>query len=309
VHAVAHPRIGPKGQQRNPTNLQAAPQLAPNEGGSVISPDGHSVAFVAVTNGTPRLWIRALDSLTARELQDTDGAKLPFWSPDSRAIGFFTSSDLRRIDVSGAAPIVIARALDSRGGTWNADGTIVFSPNSVGPLYQVSASGGTPTPLTALSAGEIDAPLPEDIGELLDLGERIEEAMARDIPAPVACHNDLLAENFILGEDGRMWVIDWEYGGVNDPYYDLGVLCAENPLTADEERAVIDRYCGGMDAHRYARMMLYKIVSDLWWSLWAMLQARFSHLDFDYFSYGMDRVARLKRNAAHPDFHAWLQAV
>ena len=103
-------------------------------GGSVISPDGQSVAFVAVTNGTPRLWIRALDSLTARELPDTDGAKFPFWSPDSRAIGFFTSSDLRRIDVSGAAAVVLARALDSRGGTWNADGTIVFSPNSVGPL-------------------------------------------------------------------------------------------------------------------------------------------------------------------------------
>ena len=123
-------------------------------GGSAISPDGRSVAFVAVTNGTPRLWIRALDSLTARELQDTDGARLPFWSPDSRAIGFFTSSDLRRIDVSGAAAAVLARALDPRGGTWNADGTIVFSPNAVGPLYQVSASGGTPAPLTTLSAGE-----------------------------------------------------------------------------------------------------------------------------------------------------------
>lgn len=129
-------------------------EFSPNSGGSVISPDGQSVAFVAATNGTPRLWIRALDSLTARELQDTDGARFPFWSPDSHAIGFFTSSDLRRIDVSGAAAVVLARALDSRGGTWNADGAIVFSPNSVGPLYQVSASGGTPTPLTALSAGE-----------------------------------------------------------------------------------------------------------------------------------------------------------
>ena len=129
-------------------------QFSPDGGGSAISPDGQSVAFVAVTNGTPRLWIRALDSLTARELQDTDGARLPFWSPDSRSIGFFTSSDLRRIDVSGAAAVVLARALDSRGGAWNADGTIVFSPSSVGPLYQVSASGGTPAPLTTLSAGE-----------------------------------------------------------------------------------------------------------------------------------------------------------
>jgi thiamine kinase-like enzyme len=158
-------------------------------------------------------------------------------------------------------------------------------------------------------ADEIGAPLPDDIRGLLDLGERIEQAMARDVPEAAACHNDLLAENFILGQDGRMWVIDWEYGGVNDPYYDLGVLCAENPLTEDEERAVIVRYCDGMDESRYARMMLYKIVSDLWWSLWAMLQARLSHIDFDYFSYGMDRVARLKTNAAHPDFHTWLETV
>jgi len=135
---------------------------SPNEGGGIISPDGQSVAFVAVTNGTPRLWIRALDSLTARELQGTDGAKFPFWSPDSRAIGFFTHSDLRRIDVSGAAPVVIARALDSRGGTWNADGTIVFSPNSIGPLHQVSDTGKTtPTPLTALSAGETSHRFPK----------------------------------------------------------------------------------------------------------------------------------------------------
>ena len=86
---------------------------------------------MAVTNGTSRLWIRTLDSLTARELQDTDGARLPFWSPDSRSLGFFTNGDLRRIDVAGGAAAVLARAPDPRGGAWNADGTIVFSPGGV----------------------------------------------------------------------------------------------------------------------------------------------------------------------------------
>ena len=122
-------------------------------GGSAISPDGRRVAFVAVAGGTPRLWIRELDSLTARQLADTDGAKLPFWSPDSRSIGFFTSVDLRRTDVSGTQVITLARALDARGGAWNADGTIiVFAPNSLGPLYQISAKGGTPVPLTTSTA-------------------------------------------------------------------------------------------------------------------------------------------------------------
>ena len=79
---------GPRPQaEQRPLSFHLTPppgaefQFSLNGGGSVISPDGQSVAFVAVTNGTPRLWIRALDSLTARELQDTDGAKLPFWSP------------------------------------------------------------------------------------------------------------------------------------------------------------------------------------------------------------------------------------
>ena len=162
--AIAVPlwSIWPRDQdERRPLSFNLAPpgsaefQFTPNGGGSVISPDGRSVAFVAVTNGTPQLWIRGFDSLTARVLPDSDGAKLPFWSPDSGALGFFTSTDLRRIDVTGAAAVVIARTLDARGATWNGDGTVVFSPNSVGGLYRVSAAGGTPTPLTTvLAAGE-----------------------------------------------------------------------------------------------------------------------------------------------------------
>jgi thiamine kinase-like enzyme len=73
-----------------------------------------------------------------------------------------------------------------------------------------------------------------------------------------------------------MWVIDWEYGGMNDPYFDLGDFCVEHPLTADEEKFVLTAYCGGMDEHRYARMMLYKLVVDLWWSIWAMVQSKVS---------------------------------
>jgi Tol biopolymer transport system component len=129
-------------------------QSSTASGGSAISPDGRSVAFVAVTNGMPRLWIRTLDTQTARELQDTEGAKLPFWSPDSRSLGFFTNGDLRRIDVTGGGAAVLARAPDPRGGAWNASGTIVFSPVSFGPLQHMSASGGEPSPLTRLAQGE-----------------------------------------------------------------------------------------------------------------------------------------------------------
>ena len=63
----------------------------------------------------------------------------------------------------------------------------------------------------------------------------------------VACHNDLLSENFIVDGDGRMWIIDWEYGGMADPYFDLGDFVMEHPFSRDEERLIIATYCGEMD--------------------------------------------------------------
>ena len=119
-------------------------------GGSSISPDGRAVVFVATSAGGPTLWIRRLDALTPRELPGTTGAAFPFWAPDGRSVGFFAEGKLKKIDVSGGPPVVIAAAPTPRGGTWGPDGTIVFGP-SVGVLQQVAASGGgTAAPLTRL---------------------------------------------------------------------------------------------------------------------------------------------------------------
>ena len=158
-------------------------------------------------------------------------------------------------------------------------------------------------------AKDADAWFPEDWDDLLAIGAEIEQAMGRDEPRPVACHNDLLSENFILDGGGKMWVIDWEYGGMTDPYFDLGDFCVEHPLTRDEERFIITRYCGELREHRYHRMLLHKIVADLWWSIWAFIQERMSKLDFDYREYGMGRVARLRGNAADPEYPTWLATV
>ncbi len=152
----------------------------------------------------------------------------------------------------------------------------------------------------------VDAPFPDDIEWMLGLGDRIEEAMKRAAPRAVACHNDLLSENFILDEAGTMWVIDWEYGGMTDPYFDLGDFCVEQPLSDDEERFIITRYCGAMREDCYARMKLYKLVADLWWSIWAMIQVRLSKIDFDFYEYGMNRVARFHTNAERPELETWL---
>jgi len=117
-------------------------------GGAAISPDGRAIAFVA-TGGGPRLWVRRLDSLTVQELPGTSGASYPFWSPDSRSVGFFAEDKLKKIDVSGGPPVVIVGVIGARGGSWGADGTIVFGP-AAGPLQRVAALEGVSAPLTRL---------------------------------------------------------------------------------------------------------------------------------------------------------------
>ena len=123
-----------------------------NEAGpAAISPDGRRLAFVAVdSSGRRHLYVWALDATSPQRLAGTDGALRPFWSPNSQFIGFFDLSQLKSIDASGGPPTTICDARNARGGTWNKDGTIIFSPGPVDPLFVVPASGGTPTQLTKL---------------------------------------------------------------------------------------------------------------------------------------------------------------
>ena len=128
--------------------------LSVQGGGSAISPDGRHVASVATTDGIPKLWVRALDSVTSREFPDTEGALLPFWSPDGRALGYFSKGYLRRVDLSGGASTALTPVSSPRGGSWSANGTIVFAEGA-GPMQKIGASGGSPSPLVGLGATEI----------------------------------------------------------------------------------------------------------------------------------------------------------
>jgi serine/threonine protein kinase len=143
-----------------PPDHAAYPNYNEIESPPVISPDGRQIAFVAHEIGGPdSVWVRALDSLSARALPGTDGVPAsslrPFWSPDSRSIGFFAGGKLKRIDLTGGPPQVLADAPDARGGAWNQQGVIVFSPTADGPLYRVSAAGGAVTAATRLRPPEI----------------------------------------------------------------------------------------------------------------------------------------------------------
>jgi Tol biopolymer transport system component/predicted Ser/Thr protein kinase len=108
-----------------------------------ISPDGRYLAIAAVVNGTRELWLRPLDALQAQPMAGTDGAYQPFWSPDSRHIGFFAQGKLKKISVGGGSAQLLCDAPNGQGGSWNRDDVIVFSPGPAS-IQRVLAGGGVP---------------------------------------------------------------------------------------------------------------------------------------------------------------------
>jgi serine/threonine protein kinase len=121
---------------------------------AVLSPDGNSVVLVVSTDRGSSLWFRNVADAEPRPLSHTDGASMPFWSPDSRNVGFYADGKLKRLAVAGGPPRTICDAEASSGGTWNRDDVIVFTPFYLGPLYRVSANGGAPVAITKLDKRE-----------------------------------------------------------------------------------------------------------------------------------------------------------
>jgi Tol biopolymer transport system component/predicted Ser/Thr protein kinase len=118
-----------------------------------LSPDGNRLAFTAGKVGMePALWVRDLDGSSAQPVAGAENAYFPFWSPDSRSVGFFAAGKLKRVDASGGAVLTVCDADRGVGGTWNRDGTIVFAPAPTSALYRVAAGGGKPVPVSKLDA-------------------------------------------------------------------------------------------------------------------------------------------------------------
>ena len=117
-----------------------------------LSPDGRQLVMSTIPLGS--LWVRPLDSVEWRELANTDGARYPFWSPDSDEIGFFADGSLKKVALAGGPSQTIAEAANGRGGSWGADGTILFAPIPTGGQIQsVPESGGEPVPVTEATEG------------------------------------------------------------------------------------------------------------------------------------------------------------
>ncbi|HEY6050287.1 MAG TPA: protein kinase, partial [Thermoanaerobaculia bacterium] len=126
-----------------------------------LSPDGRSLAMAAIgADGKQRVWVRPLDSMSAHPLAGSEGATYPFWSPDSRFIGFFADRKLKKIEPSGGAVQTICDAPDGRGADWGSDNTIVFAAEPYGGLARVASSGGSSSPLEPDPGGSVSHRLP-----------------------------------------------------------------------------------------------------------------------------------------------------
>ena len=137
--------------------LQSDLTLDSDNSSLALSPDGQRLVFAASGSDGKgqQLWLRSMDGLTIRPLAGTTGATYPFWSPDSRYVGFFGDKKLKKIEIANGTVQILTDAPEGRGASWSKFDLIVFAPAAFGPLFQVSASGGTPTQLTSVENDEV----------------------------------------------------------------------------------------------------------------------------------------------------------
>jgi thiamine kinase-like enzyme len=155
---------------------------------------------------------------------------------------------------------------------------------------------------------ERDIAIPAGYRPSMEHIPRIETALAVHPLPTVPCHNDLLAENFL--DDGeRLWIVDYEYSGNNDPTFELGNTCQEQGWDGDRIKELCTAYFGEATDALLARMRLQMIMSDVGWTLWAAIQATISSIGFDFYGWAEERWARAQAALDGPDFEAWLTSV
>jgi thiamine kinase-like enzyme len=158
-------------------------------------------------------------------------------------------------------------------------------------------------------AGEHGSEPPEGFGAALATAHEIERAISNQ-PShkPVPAHNDLLTANFM--RDGvRMQLIDWEYAGMGDRWFDLGNFAVNNELDDEQEAQLLEAYFGEPpDEHRLATLKLFRFMSDFREGMWGVVQTGVSELDFDFREYTRKHFERLERAREDPRFEGWIEA-
>ncbi|HMQ57722.1 MAG TPA: phosphotransferase family protein [Rhizobiaceae bacterium] len=154
-----------------------------------------------------------------------------------------------------------------------------------------------------------DVALPEGYHDVVREAGAVRAALSANPALLVACHCDPLCENFLdTGE--RMWIVDWEYSGMNDPMWDLGDVSVEGGFNESQDEEILRAYFGGeAPAPQRGRMVIYKAMCDLLWTLWGLIQLANNNPADDFRAYADNRFARCKALMATPEFGRYLQAV
>jgi thiamine kinase-like enzyme len=150
--------------------------------------------------------------------------------------------------------------------------------------------------------------LPDRYLEFEPQVRRIEAAMAARDEGTVPCNNDLLAENFI-DTGGAFRLIDYEYSGMNDACFELGNVWSESNLSLEQLDELVAHYYGRALRNRIARARLWGLMSKYGWTLWASIQDGVSDIDFDFWSWGMEKYERAVAEFDGPDFERLLDEV
>jgi thiamine kinase-like enzyme len=147
---------------------------------------------------------------------------------------------------------------------------------------------------------------PSGYDRLHQHSRRIEAAFAAVPMAPVPCHNDLLPANVLFGRD-RVWLLDFEYAGMNDVFFDLGNLSVNCDLTPAADEQLLAAYFGEVTRSQWARLQLMKVMSEFREGMWAVVQQAISTLDTDFVAYADERLGSCERLASAAEFSTWLR--
>jgi len=150
--------------------------------------------------------------------------------------------------------------------------------------------------------------LPPDYLTFVPAVRRIEAALRATAGPPVPCHNDLLAAN-IMDDGERLWLIDFEYSGNNDPCFELGNVWSEAALPPDRLEHLVGAYFGAPSPLQTARARLYALMAKYGWTLWASIQDAVSDVDFDFWDWGMEKYARACAEFRGPGFEQLLTTI
>jgi thiamine kinase-like enzyme len=211
----------------------------------------------------------------------------------------------RHVDGSTMTPAVFATAVGAPGRAARAFRSLHTSGVAFAFRFEVFAMIDDYLRVLA----DLDAALPEGYHGAVAEAQVVREALDAHPAALAPCHCDPLCENFIDAGD-RMWLVDWEYSGMNDPLWDLGDLSVEAEFAPDQDEEMLEAYFGGRPpVAARGRMVAYKAMCDLLWTLWGLIQHTKGNAADDFWAYATNRFERCRRLMRRADFGQHLAVV